>query len=161
MASKPEAVPVKVVKKKAKKLTDLQVKKRIEFFLTDVEDMFDYGNFDRTISYPKEDKDNCACEVITDLEYRRVNIKIYPSFFTQTARDQRQLLLHEFCHMYTDKIYQLAVSLLNGKHESFENFRRANEEATSKITETIEALLRGRLRYARKAYARYLDPKKK
>lgn len=161
MVKKTKKIPGKAVKKKEKKLTKAQIKKRIFRLLNDIEYLFDYQNFDRSFVFEKEEKENTACEVVTDLEYRRVTIKIYPCFMTHSVWDQRQLLLHEFCHTYTDKIYQLAVSLLNGKYETFENFRRANEEATSRITETMEALLRGRLRYARKAYARFLDPKKK
>lgn len=147
--------------KKEKKLTIQQVKNRVELFLGELEFAFDYQNWDRRVVYEKEDKDNCAAEVNTELAYRRLTVRIYPAYFTHSPRDQRLFLLHELCHSYTDKIYQLALSLLNGKFETAETLRLANEEATSRITDFIDCLLRSRMRYTRVAYARYLDPKKK
>lgn len=124
--------------------------------MTDMEWLFDYQNFDRSIVFKTVNKDDCACEIMTDLEYRRVTVMVYPSFFEHSLKEQRELLLHEFAHTFSDKIYHLAVNLLNGKAESFENFRRANEECTSRITNVLDGLLRGRKAYAKRGYAAYL-----
>lgn len=148
-------------KKKEKKLTQPQVKCRIEDFLCDLEWLFDYQNWDRRVVFETTDKDSCAAEVTTDAEYRRILIKIYPAYFTHSPRDQRLFLLHEFCHSYTDRVYKMGIDLLNGKLRTNDMLNAANEEATSRITDILDALLRGKMRYARKSYARYLDAKKK
>ena len=133
------------------------MQKRITDFCHEMDFLFDYQNFDRAICYCKEQKEGIAAEVKTDIEYRRMTIHLYPSFFTHSIKDQRELLLHEFCHTFTDKIYCKAINLLNGKFETNDTLQMTNEEATSRITNVLHGLLIGRTLYAKKAYAKYLE----
>lgn len=139
-----------------------KLKKKIIRFLNDMQWAFDYQNFDRVINFEKNEhpKKEVVCEVINQWEYRRVIIKIYPSFFEADAEQQRGYLLHEFCHSYTDMLYDMALDLLNGKLHTHEQIRLRNEEATSRITNVIESFLLGKMKYAKDGYARYLQPKR-
>lgn len=140
-----------------KKPSRNKVKKAVKKFIESMVWMFDYQNFDRTILFREKDEDNLAAGVTIDKEYQRVTIFIYPCFFDNTIDSQRQYLLHEFCHTYTDILKKKASNLLNGKLETEESIRFSNEEATSRITNTLDALLQGKLGYARKAYAQFIE----
>lgn len=146
----------KKMKKKIKKLSREQVKKRVFNFCDDMQWVFDYQNFDRGVVFKKENRSEVVADVVTDLAYRRITINIYPYFFEHKPEEQRELLLHEFCHTFTDKLYGKSVSLLNGKLETFDKLKAANEEATSRITQVLNALLQDKLKYAKDGYSKYL-----
>lgn len=133
-----------------------RAKRRITNFLSDIDWLFGYNNCERVVMYPKEGKEHIACEVETDNEYQRITLRIYPTFFEHDLHDQRKLLLHELTHTFTDRLYKKTLNLFNGKLETYERINNCNEEATSRITNILDALLRGRVRYSKEAYARYL-----
>lgn len=144
-----------------KKLTEKQVKNRVLQFMSDMEWAFDYQNFDRCVIFKKQPHTkDIACQVICDWEYRRVTVEVFPCFFDASPEIQRGYLLHEFCHTFTDKLCNTAVALLNGKFYTFDQIKDLNEEATSRITQIIEALLKGKMRYARDGFAKYTAEKK-
>lgn len=145
-----------------KKLSKEQVKQRISDFMTDMEWAFDYQNFDRTVIFKKEDHEteSCACSVVNDWKYRRVTITIFPCFFDADLKIQRGYLLHEFCHTFTDKLHETLEDMLKGKLYTADQVTGTNEEATSRITQVIGALLEGRMKYARTGYAKYIEVKK-
>lgn len=143
--------------KMLKKHSKDKAKKKVLKFLEDLEWMFDYNNYEKSIVFKEEDKDEIACEVVEDWDYRRITIKVFPTFFTHSLKDQRKFLLHELCHSYSNKIYQQLHEIINhGKFISWNSVKQNNEECTSRITETISRLLEGNLRYAKRAYSDYL-----
>lgn len=145
------------------KISKERVKKAVSQFFSDLEWIFDYQNFDRGIIFKEENFEDTAAAVDIDSEYRRVTMKIFPSFFDHKIYDQRDILLHEFCHTFTHEVHQGALRLLNGKFESADKLASRNEEATSRITQIIGALLKGKMKYARRGYKDYIknaEPRK-
>lgn len=141
-------------------MTKEAVKKRVNDFFTDMEWMFDYQNWDRSVVFKEKDDNELAAQVRQEDEYRRITVDIYPCFFTHSPKEQREFLLHEFCHSFSHKLYCASIDLLDGKLHTKEQLRKLNEEATSRVVQIIDALLRGKLRYAKRGYERYLAKKK-
>lgn len=135
--------------------------KRITALMSQLDFVFHVQNFDRTVVLKKEDYDNRACDIKTDLEYQRIEISIYPCFFENSLEDQRMYLLHEYCHVLLKPLAQVVSNLQDGKLETKEHRIFAVEQTTSAMANILAALLKGRMRYARKAYADYIDAKKK
>jgi hypothetical protein len=131
-------------------------KKRIKDFLEGIDWLFQVNNFEKDIIYKKEDKDDNAAMIFFDKEYQRIIVKIYPVFFKHRLKDQRKFLLHELCHYLRDDSFVAIEDLLKGKVLTSENARRINESETSVITNILDGLLQGRLKYARDAYQKYL-----
>lgn len=130
--------------------------KKIQQFLKDFQWMFGVQNYTRTLIYSKDNKDEAAAEIRIDEDYQRIRITIYPCFFENTIENQREYLLHEFCHYLTDPIAEIACDLANGKVQTDYNRRFANEKSTSRTTNIIDKLLTDNLTFAKRAYATYL-----
>lgn len=130
--------------------------KRIQSFLKDFEYAFGLQNYDRTISFPKENYKDNAARVEIQEDYQRIQIYIYPSFFDVDQTMQREYLLHEFCHYLTDPICTVAWNLSNGKFVTDEIRRMENEKSTSRTTNLIDKLLTDKMQFAKKAYKQYL-----
>ena len=133
-----------------------KTKARIFALMTELDWLFDYKNYDRGVVFEKQDEKHLAAKVVEDREYQRITIHIYPSFFTESLENQRDYILHEFCHTFTHSLQQIAYDLLNGKLQTEPHIHNANEEATSRITRVISALLEGKKQFARKAFAEYI-----
>lgn len=130
--------------------------KRVQDFLESIDWFFALNNFDREIVIKEQDTDNIAAEFSFREEYQSVTVKIYPCFWTHSLADQRKMLLHELCHSITLPSKAVAYGLLDGKLTTFDRIKDINEEATSKIENMLDSLLRGRKTYAKKAYKDYL-----
>lgn len=143
-----------------------KIPKRISNLLIDLQQVFGVQNYDRTYTLEKKNKEHAsggdlAASITIDDEYQRLHIRIYPCFFDNSFENQRQYILHEFCHLLTDDIYDVSFKLLTGVHHTREQTRTANEKSVSKTMNIIEALLLGKMSYAREAYKAYLKPRKK
>lgn len=139
-----------------------KVPKRILDLTDQLEFMFSLQNYDRVIFLKKQEgKEGYTASIEVQEEYQRVTINIFPSFFEAPLNEQRQYLLHEFCHTISHPLLEVADNLRSGRLETPENVRIASEKTVSKTTEILHRLLRLKMGYARKAYAKYLDTKKK
>lgn len=129
--------------------------------LVDFQTMFGVQNYDRTVVLEKVDRDNFAAMVKIQEDYQRIRLTIFPCFWENSPEDQRQYILHEFCHVFTHELSDLLCDLQNGKLVTKDSHVLANERATSKIANIIEILLLSKVDYAQKAYTRYLKHPKK
>src|SRR3990167_491424 len=137
---------------------------RIQNFLGDLDFMFELNNFKRTLldkELQPEDCPDLTAEVVPDMTYKELTIKLYPNFLTLSLQEQRRVLLHELVHTLIQDTKMIANDLLNAKFHSLEEIKNANEKATSSITHLLDRLLTGNLKYAKAAYMDYLEIKKK
>src|SRR3990167_7601545 len=130
--------------------------KRLMAFTDQMEFLFAVNNFDRSFTWEKTDKEGIAAEVTISIPYQTFNIAFYPLFWTQTLKEQREILLHEFCHSLIVPIQNVASDLFEGRFRTEKERKDAVEESTSRITQLLDALLRRKSLYARKAYEKYL-----
>lgn len=142
--------------KKIKKLSQKQTIKKVRTFLDEIQWLFQINNFDRQIVIKTEADGDLACEITYEEDYQRITIKIFPCFFTNNFQDQRKMILHELCHTITIPSKRLADDLLEGKLKTKDEIRDINERTTSQIENILDALLRGRSKYATQAYRNYL-----
>lgn len=149
-----------MVKKKRKTKTS-QFPNYIHSFVDDMSYLFGVRHYELGLVKAKRDKDKVVAEIEHEEDYQRITITIYPTFWEQSQEEQRKFLLHEFCHTLTDPIFDVAERLRNGRVETHEHQRIANEKSVSRIANILDSLLRGKSRYARESYAKYLDPKKR
>lgn len=139
-------------------------KKRVEAIFDDFQYMFSIQNYDRAITYKTEPcpDGNFAAEIKVEEDYQRVTFYFYPSFWKYSRREQAEYILHEYCHLLTEPLTSLVDSLRRGELNTLEHRRVQVERSTSMITNLLDKLLRGGMRYAKKAYAKYAEePKKK
>ena len=133
--------------------------KRIEDFLTNIEWAFELNNFERRIkiidSQPEEHP-NLAAEILPDMTYQEIILKLYPYFWELNIDQQRKTLLHELVHTTLQNTKMFAVDMLRGQFHTEADIKNENEIAVSKITHLLDCLLIGKLKYAKKAYKRYL-----
>lgn len=133
--------------------------KRVTNLLEQLEFLFAVNNFERSLTFMKEEKEEgerLIADVSIDRLYQRILIRIYPSFWNEHIKFQRKALLHEFCHVIIQPIQSVALDLFNGKFRTMKELRDATEESTSKVENLLDAQLKGNNRYARIAYAKYL-----
>jgi hypothetical protein len=137
-------------------------KQRVIKFLEDIEWLFAIQNFDRQLTFKKTEDGEKAAEITFDERYQNIKVKIFPCFWEEKVEDQRKILLHELCHSITLPSKTMFYHFLDGE-ETFTKTQadEINEKATSKIENILDGLLRGRMAYARRAYADYVKVKKK
>ncbi len=134
----------------------LKQKKRVDDLLEQFDWFFGVQNYDRAIIYKEEADGEACCAIERSEDYHRLTLKIYPIFWEEKIEDQRQYLLHEFCHCITGPLIDLLDEQRNGKLVSQEQTRHANERATSSMEHMVDALLRGKKTFMKKAYSDYL-----
>lgn len=141
-----------------------KVTRRIEAFLNGIDWLFQVNQYDKKLSFPDRDKEEkedmegeVLAEVVVDEKYQVLVITIYPCFLKSSLAEQRRVLLHELCHTITNAPKACAIDLLNGKLVVEDKICDANEMATSKIENILDGLLRGKLLYAKEAYADYIN----
>lgn len=142
--------------KKTKKLSQKQTIKKVTRFLDEIQWLFQINNFDRNLIIKKEEAGNLACEVTYEEDYQRITIRIFPCFFINSLQDQRKMILHELCHTITIPSKKIANDLLDGKLKTKDEIADINERATSQIENILDALLKGRSKYATQTYRNYI-----
>ncbi len=147
-------------KRKVPKPKNQKTPRRVHDLLDQLQWLFGFNNFDRSIILEPKDGNNLAAEIAIEEDYQRVTIHLYPTFFEHSLNDQRLFLLHEMCHGLTHDMHDIADKLRAGKVVTPEAIRHANEKSTSRIQNILHGLLQGRMRYARDAYGKYVDMKK-
>lgn len=136
--------------------------KRVREFLQGMDWMFGTQNYDKSIIFEKENKpdDSPGLETTAQItqtpEYMIICVRIYPCFWKHSLEKQRKILLHELCHTFTVHPYQAALKLLDGQLVTKEQLNDITERETTEFENILDALLKGRLRYAKEAYANYL-----
>lgn len=134
--------------------------KRITLFLNEIDWMFELNNFERhlvEVSEQPEGQDELAAEVVPDMIYRELTIRIYPYFWSLSLETQRKALLHELVHTLTQGTKMIAMDMLHGTFHSIQHVKNENEKTTSKITRLLDRLLKDNgLRYAKRGYKNYL-----
>lgn len=135
--------------KKSEKARVMNLVKELDF-------MFSVQYFQKTIIYMQNDDEGISCDILVERDYNRLRLRIYPIFWKQSLQEQRETLLHEYCHIITDYQNQLVHNLLDGKLVTEEMRRHANEESTSRLEALFDTLLSGGMDYAKKAYKNYL-----
>jgi hypothetical protein len=130
--------------------------RRIEQFIEQMRWAFGLQNHDFDHDFAKEDSNSLAAKIRNQDDYQRITITIYPCFFKYSLREQREYLLHEFCHYLNESIAQTAWNLLMGKLETEEHYRWANEKSTSMTANIMDKLLDGKMKFAKIAYKKYL-----
>lgn len=125
--------------------------------------MFNMNNYERSVVLAERDHENHASSVDIQEDYQRITITIYPCFFGShnSRADQRMYLLHEFVHTITHDLHECTELLFDGKLVTREQRRVASEKAVSRTTNILDSLLRGKMRYARDAYSKYLKVRKR
>ena len=134
--------------------------KRITGFMNEIDWAFELNNFDKAIvevENQPEEYPNLTAEVIPDMIYREITIKLYPNFWELSLDLQRKALLHELVHTILQNTKMLAVDLIEGLSHSKNEIKTENEKTTSKITHLLDCLLKNHLRYAKRAYKDYLQ----
>jgi hypothetical protein len=150
--------------KKPKCLPNKEERRRLLALMEALDWMFSITNFDRTLHYMHEADDSspdCIAEVSVTREYQRITISIYPKFWELDAEKQRKALLHEYCHSETEPLQHQAEALRKGHLVTEKQVSEAVEEVTSRMENHLDALLRGRKKFMRDAYAAYLKKKKR
>lgn len=131
--------------------------KRLMSFTDQMEFLFAVNNYDRSFTYKqKDDKEWVAVEIEINVPYQRINTAIYPIFWTYSLKEQRKILLHEFCHIIIQPVQAVAADLFEGKFRTEEERKNAIEQSTSRVTQLLDSLLQGKNKYAAKAYEKYL-----
>lgn len=98
------------------------------------------------ISYPKTDKKSgeygCVfADITTQEKYYEIDINIYPSLLKQDSTIVFLTMLHELCHVLTEKQQELARKPLDGEFSSKELLETANEQETSALQVIIGSLM--------------------
>lgn len=133
--------------------------KRIQDFLSGIEWAFELNNWEKTITKIEnqpEEHPYLTAEVIPDMIYREITIKLYPRFWECDADVQRKALLHELVHILLQNTKLFATEMLDGNLHTKQEIINENENTTTKITHLLDCLLVGNLKYARIAYKKYL-----
>lgn len=146
-----------------KKLPYTPAQKKALLELTDELDRyFGIETHERDIYFHSEGStkgDEIAAEVKTDSEYRRVAIRIYPTFWNNEAKQRGIYLLHEYTHTILNDLTEKAYNLIDGKLETKAHIAKANEQATSQISVLLDEILRRKSDRLIKAYNKYIKTK--
>lgn len=82
-----------------------------------------------------------AAECTPDEQYRHAIIRFYPPFFKEDLDAQKDIILHELCHIITGIQNNLLCKSHNGKAVTPSERHEAFERETSWMAEIISALL--------------------
>lgn len=133
-----------------------KIPKHISKLTASLEDMFDVGNWESRTRLIGEDKDDTAAEIDIDTAYQRITISLYPCFFKSSRFNQRDYLLHEFCHVLTSGLLERLDDFKAGKHVTPQQIKFESEKATSRISNIMSQLMDGNYISKRKAWKEYL-----
>lgn len=118
--------------------------------------VFDLGSWDRHFILKKNDEEERAASIEVDEEYQRIYISLYPCFFNNDRVQQREYILHEFCHVISTPLVRLLDEFKVGKLVTFQQIKFESERATSRMTNILDGFLTGGYMNSKRAYAEYL-----
>lgn len=119
--------------------------------------LFSTNNYTRTLNFGEnKPEEYVAADVTINIPYQRIHINIYPAYWEQDKYAQRMSILHEFCHAIVKPLQDVCFDLQEGKLRTTADRKDAVEHVTSRIAQLLDAQLRGRNKYARDAYEKYL-----
>lgn len=134
--------------------------KKVLDFLQQLQWMFGLQNYDRIVVFAKEDYKDFACKVNIEEDYQRIKITVYPCFWGNSLKNQREYILHEFCHFLTEPLTLINWNVIaNGEIQTKEHHRFAVEKSTSMIANILDKLLTDNVTFGKKAYKSYLKSK--
>lgn len=131
-------------------------KKKLDALMSDFDFMFNICGYERNLIFKKESEDESAASICIDVPYQRITLNIFPTFWEHTKKQQREFILHEYCHTIGHPIANLAKDLLDGVFVPKSKIIDMEEEANCKIVHLLDYQLRGMAKYTRTAYAKYL-----
>lgn len=114
-------IPTKSARNKIHKLAD---KWRAQLLLNEW-----YFNFE----YLKEDSNNTYAHIVVNEKYVEARIYMYPMFWRASPEKQEEILVHELCHCFTQRIYNLMIDQSNYKMVTQETATHEWELLTQRI----------------------------
>ena len=124
---------MKYPKQFQKYILEICEKLRWEFFVNE---------YQLTIAYSESrtlDGEEVAATINTDLRYLTCKITIYPNLLDcwkkQDLKTINECLVHEFAHIITDPLYELAVKAVSKREEEF--LDEVRERQTQRITNIL------------------------
>jgi hypothetical protein len=136
-------------------------KEKIQNFINGIQWMFQIQNFSKTIVYKEADDqdEEKLAEIYFNEPYQRIEITIYPMFFTVSEMEQRKIIIHELCHTLTLPLKSLFYFFIDGTQTTTKpQINDLVERTNCQIENIIDALLQGKMKYAKEAYKNYLTP---
>lgn len=121
-----------------------------------LQEIFEIRNWDKHISFPVEDKEHVAASIDTEEDYQRIHITIYPLFFRESRQQQREYILHEFCHMVTHGLVHLLDEFKRGNLVTPQQVKFECERATSRMALIMDAFFCKRFNKEIRGYTDYL-----
>lgn len=143
---------IKIIRKETKK----QVKKKIMELVEGFYNLFNLNSFDIVYYWMEEDERDVCASIEYDEPYQRIDINVYPKFFTLDQRTQRKAILHEICHTITLPSKIQSASMLDGKLVTEKAITDLNERTTSIIENILDTVFINKSGRAKEAYKKYI-----
>lgn len=77
--------------------------------------------------------ETCNADIYVMSEYHQAFINIYPHFWTQPKEQRERVVVHELCHILTNKLTKLVTDGQDGRLVPYDVTRKINEETTDHI----------------------------
>lgn len=137
-------------------------KAKVRKFCNDLMWFFGIQGYEKNLVFKEKSaaNENAAADVSVAEDYQRITINIYPTFWNCDEKEQRQILLHEHCHIFIQPVQHVATEMLEGRLQTREYLREAVEKSTCKVEYAIERILENRADYLKKGYNEYLGKPK-
>lgn len=129
-------------KKKIEKEKPLSKKQQKVFnTLKELYVYFGLYSYDCTVDF-KDSTNPCYAQILVEEDYQRATFTIHDNwFFKQSPEAQFKTLIHELAHYLSNPLYDKANNLRQGKLETEESIRFANEESTSRIENIVFSMI--------------------
>lgn len=115
-------------------------KERVAKYAADMRPLLGLTQWTFNFTFADDDKEGVAAEITSQPEYKRAFITIFPCFWQDTKKDQREIIVHELCHILTDPLYFRAFDLLRGKLVTDRELDFEREQLTETIAVIINQL---------------------
>ena len=114
--------------------------KRIESYVTYWRPKLFLQGWEIYLEEQKKDEYKLNAEITVSYEYRNATIRLFPSFFKNTAKEQKEIILHELIHIISEPYKAMFNQIWKDKLVTIEDERKANEYMTSWLTQIIVTL---------------------
>ncbi len=91
------------------------------------------SEWDMTLSFLAEDSKDYMAEALIDGKYLRATVRVYPIFWKESEKEQREALIHELCHIISHPINDVWEQFTNGRHVAMAEMEKLNEQMTTRI----------------------------